>query len=122
MKALYIYNPHSAAEVALIERVLMELGAYVQIISLDDADDQVRYLVRETPALISADEHLQGAQLLGENVDGSLLVTATMYQRVEADELAIFQAETHRLDNMIRTEKTAAIDEYTLELIDGGLI
>ncbi|MCD9024302.1 hypothetical protein [Cohnella silvisoli] len=122
MRAIYIYNPHSAPEVALISRVQTELGGYVEIVPIDEAPDLVRRLVRETPAFISADEHLQGQALLDEGVDGKLLLTAILYQRMEADELAIHQAETHRLDNLINVEKATAIDEYTLELIDGGVI
>lgn len=121
MKALYIYNPHSAYELALIERVQTELGSYVEVVAFPDAPQMVKNLVRETPALISADEYLQGQYLL-DDADGQLLITAIMYQRMEADELAIHESKTHRLDNFINSEKDQAIDDYTAELLEGGII
>jgi hypothetical protein len=122
MKAIYIYNPHNISEVDLLDRVNAELAGNIESLSIDSAPNILKRLVRETPALISADEHLQGQQLLDEGVDGKLLITAIMHQRIEADELAIHQAETHRLDNLIEAEKTQAIDDYTLELIEGGVL
>ncbi|MCD9020514.1 hypothetical protein [Cohnella silvisoli] len=118
MRAIYIYNPHSAPEVALISRVQTELGGYIEIVPIDEAPDLVRRLVRETPAFISADEHLQGQELLSDGVDGKLLLTAILYQRMETDELAIHQAETHRLDNLINAEKATAQDELLEDLLN----
>lgn len=122
MKALYIYNPYNAQEITLIERVKSELWGYVQVVPIDEAPNLIRSIVRETPALISADEHLQGENLIKDGVDGKLLLTAIMYQRMEADEDALFDQSTVRLDNFVKGENTKAIDHYTLELVDGGII
>jgi hypothetical protein len=45
-----------------------------------------------------------------------------MYQRLEADEAALQNVATSRLDTFVNVERTKAIDDYTLELIDGGVI
>jgi hypothetical protein len=60
--------------------------------------------------------------LTAEGTDGKLLATARLYKRLEEEELAIHQAATNRLDNMVKTEKQNAIDAYTLELVDGGIL
>lgn len=122
MKALYIYNPHSAPEIALIERAQHEMATYIEIVSVDDLPDMLKRLVSATPALITVTDDMQGAGLTAEGVDGKLLATAALYKRLQEEELAIHQAETHRLDNLIQAEKTTAIDTYTLELISGGVI
>lgn len=97
------------------------MGGYITVMPIDEAPDALRRLVRATPALITAEDHLQGDALLND-ADGQLLATATLYQRLEQEEAAIHQAETHRLDNMINAEKATAIDGYTLELLDGGVL
>jgi hypothetical protein len=67
-------------------------------------------------------DDLQGENLTSEGVDGQLLATAMLYKRFEEEEASIHNAQSARLDNMINAERTKAIDDYTLELIDGGLI
>ena len=41
---------------------------------------------------------------------------------MQEEDLNIYQAETYRIDNLIKKEKIKAIDDYTLELIEGGII
>lgn len=122
MKALYIVNNFSTQEMKLIDRVKQEVGGYIEIIQLSDAPKEIKDLVRTTPALIIASDDLQGDNLLAEGIDGKLVVTAMLYKRLEEEELAIHQQETHRLDNLIKIENTRAIDNYTIELIEGGLL
>ena len=122
MKTLYIYNPHSAIEVELIEKVQLQLGGYVEIVDVSTASDEVRKLVRATPALIIAPDYLQGEELLKDGVDKDLLILAEMYKALEADEIAVHELETNRLDVFINSEKENAIDDYTLSLIEGGLL
>jgi len=122
VKAIYVYNAHSAPERAMIERAQQEVSSYIEIISMDELPDFLRQFVRTTPALIPVTDDLQGEELLAEGTDGKLLMTAILYKRLEEEEAAIHQAETRRLDNMIRVEKAQAVDDYTLELIHGGVI
>jgi hypothetical protein len=122
MKALYIYNPHSAPELDLIQRAQNEMGSYIEAISVDNLPELMRRFVRATPALIPVNDDLQGENLTSEGVDGQLLATAMLYKRLEEEEASIHNAQSARLDNMINAERTKAIDDYTLELIDGGLI
>lgn len=122
MKALYIYNPNSAVEVALIERAQTEMSTYIEAIPFDELPELLRKYIRATPALIPVSDDLQGDELTKEGVIGQLLVTAMLYKRLEEEEAAIHKADTKRLDKLIEKEKTKAIDDYTLELIEMGLI
>jgi hypothetical protein len=79
-------------------------------------------LVRATPALILAPDYLQGEQLTTDGVDSDLLVVAEMYKKLEEDELLVLNDVTNRLDNFIVSENEKAVDTYTLELIDGGIL
>jgi len=122
LKALYIYNPHSSIEVGLIERVKTEMGGYVELLDVASVPNELKKLVRATPAIIFAPDYLQGEELTNENVDSGLLLISEMYKELEADELAIHNQETQRLDQFVNGEKQVAIDEYTMDLIIGGVI
>lgn len=116
MKALYIYNPRSAPELVLIERAKAEMSTYIEVVSIDDCPDMIRRLVRATPALITAEDHLQGVELTADGVDGKLLITAKLNERLEEEELSIHQAQTHRLDNLINAEKSISKEEGREEI------
>ncbi|OUM86643.1 MAG: hypothetical protein BAA01_11585 [Bacillus thermozeamaize] len=118
MKALFIYNPHSTPERNIIERAQNEMPGYLEIVSVFDLPAPLKRLVRATPALIPVTDDLQGEGLLGEGVDGKLLATAMLYKRLEEEEAAIHQAETHRLDNFVNGEKAAAQDELLMDLLN----
>lgn len=115
MKALYVYNPWSAAEVALISRVGKELENYIECVPFDKIPDLLRYLVRATPALIMAEDHLQGEHLV-EEVDGSLVLTKVLYERMEEEDRKVHGLDTQRLAAFIDSEKHAAVEEYKLSL------
>jgi len=122
LKALYIYNPHSSIEVGLIERVKTEMGGYVELLDVASVPKELKKLVRATPAVLFAPDYLQGEELTNENVDSGLLLISEMYKELEADELAIHNQETLRLDQFVNGEKQTAIDDYTMDLIIGGVI
>jgi len=122
MKALYIYNPHSANELLLIERAKSEMDGYVMVISIDDVAQDIKNLVRATPTLIIVSDDLQGEELTKEGVDGNLLSTAILCKRLEEEELAVHKSETYRLDNFVKGENIKAIDNFTMDLILGGVI
>jgi hypothetical protein len=117
MKALYIYNPNSEPELALIEKAQKEMSSYITTVSVDDCPQMLRNLVRATPALIIVSDDLQGEGLIAEGVDGKLLVTAMLYKRLEEEDLAIHNVETHRLDNMISAEVQKKIDTIAEKVI-----
>lgn len=118
MKALFVYNPHSTPELLIIERAQNEMPGYLEVVSVFDIPEPLKRLVRATPALIPVTDDLQGEGLMAEGVDGKLLATAMLYKRLEEEEAAIHQAETHRLDNFVNGEKTAAQDELLIDLLE----
>lgn len=122
MKALYIYNQHASREVQLIEKVQNQLGSYVTLIDISNATQELRNLVRATPALIFAPDYLQGEELLKDGVDGEILVLAEMYKKLEQDELAIHNQETQRLDQFVKSENTKAVDGAILDMVEGGIL
>lgn len=123
MKVLFIYSQHDARQLALIERAKSEMSGYIdEVVVMEVEEARDKFHIRATPAIIPICDHWQGEELMAKGVDGQLLITATAYKLNEEEDLAIHQAETHRLDNMINFEKDKAIDNYTLELLEGGLI
>jgi len=122
LRALYIYNPYNAAELALITRTQQEMSTYIEVISMDDLPDLLRRLIRATPTLIPITDDLQGDGLMAEDVDGKLVVTAMLYKRLEEEDLAIHQVETKRLDNMIKAEKVTAQESVLEDMIIRGMI
>lgn len=123
MRAIYIYSKHDARQLNLIERVQAELQNVIEVVEFDDCPDLIKQLVRETPALIQAEEHLQGVELLKEGVDGKLLLTAEMYERMDRTERALHNVDNARLDAFILVESNNAVDEVVMEMItDRGII
>ena len=120
MKALYIYNPHNAKEVSLIDRAKSEMATYINVYSVEELPVMLRYYIRTTPALIIVTDDLQGENLISEDIDGKLLATAMLYKRLEEEELIIHNQETNRLDNLIRIEKEKAVFEEYQKLVDTG--
>ena len=123
MKIFFVYSKDDARQLKLIDRVKIELATYVdEVVVMEETEAKEKFHVRATPALIPMCDHWQGEELLKEATDGKLLVTATAYKLSEEEDKALHQSETHRLDNMIKIENTKAIDDYTMELIEGGLM
>jgi hypothetical protein len=122
MRAIYIYSKHDARQLNLIERVQTELQGVIEIVELDECPSLIRKLVRETPCLIQAEEHLQGVELLKEGVDGKLLLTAEMYERMDRTEKALHNVDNARLDAFVIGESNNAIDETIMDMIIEGVI
>jgi hypothetical protein len=123
MRILFVYSQHDQRQIQLIERVKQEMSTYVdevQVMEVEEARN--RFHIRATPAIIPICDHWQGEHLMAEGTDGQLLITATAYKLNEEEDQAIHQSQTHRLDNFVNGEKTKAIDEYTLQLLEGGVI
>lgn len=115
MKALYVYNPWSAAEVALIVRAEEEMGSVIECVPYNQMPDLLRYLVRATPALIIAEDHLQGEHLIND-VDGSLAATIALRERMQKDDLLIHGQEVDRIADLIHLERHKAVEEYKQEI------
>ena len=122
MRAIYVYSKHDFKQVEMIERVQSELSGIIEVIEIDECPSILRRLVRETPTLIQCEEHLQGSELLKEGVDGKLLLTAEMYERMDRSEKALHNVENARLDTFVVGETTKAVDGVVLEMIEGGII
>lgn len=123
MKILFIYSQHDNRQLRLIEQAKQEMVTYVdEVVVMEVEEARQHFHIRSTPAIIPICDHWQGEELMKEGVDGELLITATAYKLNEEEDLAIHQAETYRLDNMINGEKISSIDDYTMELIVGGII
>ena len=122
MKALFIYNPYSASEIKILDRVRQEFSSHVEEVEVIDFENIKNiYKIRTTPALIIIRDDLQGSHLITDD-DGSLRATAELVKTMQEEDLNIYQAETYRIDNLIKKEKIKAIDDYTLELVEGGII
>jgi hypothetical protein len=122
MRAIYIYSKHDARQLNLIERVQSELQGVIEVVEFDDCPSLLKRLIRETPCLIQAEEHLQGIELLKEGVDGKLLLTAEMYERMDRTEKALHNVDNSRLDSFIVGENNNAIDETIMEMIIEGVL
>lgn len=120
MRAIYIYSKHDAKQRSLIERVESELSGVIEVVELDECPSLLRRLVRETPCLIQAEEHLQGVELLKEGVDGKLLLTAEMYERMDRSEKALHNVDNARLDSFVVGENNTAMDNLVMEMIIEG--
>jgi len=123
LRTLFIYNPYSASEIKILDRVRQEFSSHVEEVEVTDFENIKNiYKIRTTPALIIIRDDLQGSHLITDGDDGSLRATAELVKTMQEEDLNIYQAETYRIDNLIKKEKIKAIDDYTLELIEGGII
>jgi len=122
MRAIYIYSKHDSRQLNLIERVQSELQGVIEVVEFDDCPSLLKRLIRETPCLIQAEEHLQGVELLKEGVDGKLLLTAEMYERMDRTEKALHNVDNARLDSFVVGEKNEAVDELVMDMIIEGVL
>lgn len=120
MRAIYIYSKHDYKQVQMIERVQSELSGIIEVIEIDECPSILRRLVRETPCLIQSEEHLQGVELLKDGVDGKLLLTAEMYERMDRTERALHNVDNSRLDTFVVGENNTAMDGLVMEMIIEG--
>lgn len=122
MRAIYVYSKHDYNQVQLIERAKSENSGIIEVVEIDDCPELLRRLVRETPALIKAEEHLQGSELLKEGVDGKLLLTAEIYESMDRTERSLHNVDNSRLDTFVNGEKNNAMDDLVMEMIIEGRI
>lgn len=120
MRAIYVYSKHDYNQVQMIERVQSELSGIIEIVEIDECPSLLRRLVRETPCMVQAEEHLQGAELLKDGVDGKLLLTAEMYERMDRTERALHNVDNSRLDTFVTCENNEAMDNLLMEMIIEG--
>lgn len=122
VKALYIYSKHAKKDRELLKRVEDEMHTYVTSVDVSEAPQELRNLIRATPALIFAPDYLQGQELTQDGVDGEILLLAEIYKNLEQDELLIHYQETQRLDNFVNAEKINGQENMLMEMIIEGRI
>lgn len=126
MKAILFYNVYSGSDVALKAAIEAE-GLHVECIDvMSDADNPFKPYIRSTPALVTITDDAQGEFLNRSDVDDVTYIRALLMEKQEAEERVVHDMETNRLDVMVNGEKakaaTAAVDEYTIELMEGGVL
>lgn len=122
MKALFIYSEHSADDREIIERAKIEMSTYVEFIEINQASRELRSIIRATPAIIPIVDDMQGEYIKGDDVDGQLIATTAMKKWQQKEEEVVHDQQTFRLDNFVNREKITVLDNYTDELITGGII
>ncbi|MGE8036836.1 hypothetical protein [Lysinibacillus sp. NPDC093692] len=115
---MYIYNEHDRTELEALERAVEEMGNYITLVEYSS----IRGLlpIRATPALIILREDMQGEHMLEDGSDGKMRITAEMHKAMEEEELNLFQAETHRIDNFVNKEVTSNVDGAVLDIMMRG--
>lgn len=106
MRILYIYNPNNSVEAAAKERVLSELGSLVELVeAIDFMQVRDQYRIRETPALITIRDDLQGSHLLTEDAENAnFRVYLEAVKALEEEEKNFLDAVANRIDNVVNTE------------------
>lgn len=122
MKALFIYSEHSADDREIMERAKIEMSTYVEFIEINQASRELRSIIRATPAIIPIVDDMQGEYIKGDDVDGQLIATTAMKKWQQKEEEVVHDQQTFRLDNFVNREKITVLDNYTDELITGGII
>lgn len=120
MKVLFIYSKHSEDDRKIMETAKQDMPTYIEFVELNQASQELRNLIRATPAIIPIVDDMQGEYIKGNGVDGKLIAVVAMNKWLEKEEKIIHNQKTERLDNFITHKKTEAIDNYTEELITGG--
>lgn len=112
MKVIVIYNPHSAIEMAKLERARADMLAnhIIEIAAYDFQDVRDRYPVSSTPAIIPIRDDLQGENLLDEVEGGMLRMTAEILKMMQEEDLNLHQMETNRIDHLIHAEVTRRLE------------
>ena len=122
MKTIYIYSKHVANELELLQRVKNEYRGQLDAYELDEIPTMLRNYVRATPATIIVNDDLQGEHLLGEDVDGKLIVTGHLLKRTDDEDRFIHNVDNCRFDAYINEQKEAAKAELMTELQSSGAI
>lgn len=120
MKGLLIYSQYDARQNKLIE-LADKFQGMVQVAEISDCPDMLKRLVRETPAYITADEHLQGEYFMAET-DPVALIVATIYERMDMTEKALHNVNHERLDSHIIEKQVESKNDMLMEMIVEGRI
>lgn len=120
MKAVLIYSKHDARQ-WFIPEFVEKYPWMLKAVEFDECPDLLKYLVKETPAFISADEHLQGEILLTTEND-ALLLEATLMKRIDEEEMQIHNVNYARLDSMVMQKEREAVDVVMDGLTERGII
>jgi len=123
MRIVFIYSQHDNRQLQVIDRVKEEMSAFVDEVAVMELDEAKQlYHISRTPAVIIIREDLQGENLMGEGVDGKLLMSAMVVKQTEEEELVFHNAQHNRMDNYIKARKNEAIDEILDDMLDRGVL
>lgn len=123
MNLIFIYSQHDNNQLKLLDRIKQELPSYAKEIAVMEVEEAIQHFhVRVTPCLIPILDSLQGEFLLKTDTDGQLLLIAKAYQLMDMEEKEFHNVDNARLDTFVIGETNSAVDTYTLDLIEGGLI
>lgn len=114
MKIIYLYNPHNAHEVALIDRVKDEvLTNYVEEMAVVDYQTvKDTFRIRTTPAIVIIRDDLQGENLLSEDIETEKFrLTLELNKIMQEEEMNIYQKETKRIDRIVNSEIATRMGE-----------
>ncbi len=120
MKGILFYNPYSKEEM-ILKQETETLGLHIEFINIFEEHPFKKY-VRATPCLITIRDDLQGEFLHDDNVSMKDFIASTLVFVSDQEYNNIYGQEQGRFDNYIRNEKDKAIDDYTLEQLEGGLL
>lgn len=128
MKALFFYNPYSGPDMALKAEIEADGQHIISVDAFGPVAESFRALglIRATPAIVEFKDHMQGEFLTRDGVDAATYIRARLAEAQEEEEKAVHDMTANRLDNMVNGEKakaaTAAVDEYTIELMKEGVL
>ncbi|WP_373845091.1 hypothetical protein [Clostridium sp.] len=123
MRVIYVYDKNSEIQRNMITRASTEIGSSItelKVANLDDVKDT--FNIRATPAVIILRDDLQGENLLNENTDGSLLITALLTKYMDEEDKSLHQQDNNRLDLLIKAQEKEAQDKLMEDMITRGVI
>lgn len=121
MRGILIYSQYDARQTSIVEDIKFKFPGLVETIEVSECPDILRKMVRETPAYITADEHLQGEYFLA--TDSPIgLIEATIYERMDMAEKALHNVNNERLDSHIIVKQVESKNDMLMEMIVEGVI
>lgn len=123
MRVIYVYDKNSEIQRNMITRASTEIGSSItelKVANLDDVKDT--FNIRATPAVVILRDDLQGENLLNENTDGSLLITALLTKYMDEEDKSLHQQDNNRLDLLVKAQEKEAQDKLMEDMITRGVI
>lgn len=122
MRAIFVYSRYDAKQLELVKSISEVFSNKVTVMEVDTIPAVIKALVRETPCLIQAEEHLQGEHLMQDDINQKMLIFAELFDRMDRSEKALYNVDNSRLDMFISDENNNAIDETIMDMIIEGVL